>query len=118
MPPRDRWGRSPGRGRSWGTSDERRLVEMLSEIHDAPLLAAAAGGELGQLAEDVGMGVLVEALRVASARVLPPGVTFTPAEQWFGDSWQRTWSVSEGRRLPAHCRRHLRDAGPAGSRGR
>jgi hypothetical protein len=75
--------------------DEQRLTDLLSELHDPQLLAAAACGGLGSLAESVAQAVLVEALRVATARTLSAEVTFTPGEHSFGDSWEGPWSMSK-----------------------
>jgi hypothetical protein len=76
-------------------SDEQRLTELLSEIEDASLLAAAACGALGLPAESVAQAVLVEALHVATARTLAAEVTFTPGENSWGDRWQAPWRLSD-----------------------
>ncbi len=69
-------------------SDEARLATLLAGCADADVLVAAATGRLGGLAARVAEPLLVDALKVACAATLKPGIQFTfDARAGFSGVW-------------------------------
>lgn len=69
-------------------SEEGRLSTLLSACEDADVLVDAATGRLGQLAARVVDALLVDALNVACAETLKPGIRFTfEARTGFSAVW-------------------------------
>lgn len=76
-------------------SDETRLGDILSGVEDDDLLVAAAEGRLGKLARRVAIGVLVEALRVASAQTASSETRFVPSAAGATlDAWELPSSLT------------------------
>jgi hypothetical protein len=70
-------------------SQEDRLTTLLAACEDAEVLVAAATGRLGALAERVVDPLLVDALNVACAETVKPGVRFTfEARGGFSGVWR------------------------------
>lgn len=69
-------------------SQEERLAALLAACEDADVLVAAATGRLGALAARVVDPLLVDALNVACAETVKPGITFTfEASTGFSAVW-------------------------------